>query len=127
MERDGLAFESALRVLQAQLVVAPARAVEAELRIQVEQDRAVGPAVERRLLVEQPDVVEVESAGESLVGQRRVEVTVAQDVRAGGERRLDELPQVLRAVGDVEAELGDRVDPRDLPPQQEASEAPPQR
>jgi len=64
--------------------------------------------------VEQPDVVELESTGESLIRQRRVQITVAENVRSGSERGLDQLPQVLRPVGDVEAKLGQRLDPGDL-------------
>ncbi len=116
MEGDGLSLEPPLGRGKAQFAVTPARPIEAELRVQIEQDRAMGSPVEWRLLVEQLNELEIESAGESLVRQGRVEKPVAQYVHAGGQARLHELPQMLHAIGDVEEELRHGLDPRDLAP-----------
>ena len=50
------------------------------------------------------------AAGDALVGHGGIEKTVAQDDLAGCQGRPDHLPDVLHAVGDIEQQLGGRVD-----------------
>ena len=77
--------------------------------------------VEGRLLVEHPDEVEIQPARKTLVGHRRVQMAIAKDVRSGSERRLHQLANVLRPVRDVEQELREGVDARDVPAEQETA------
>ena len=74
----------------------------------LEQDRPVGHEAPDRSKVEVEHPLEPEAAGDSLVGDRRVDVAVADDGCTPRERRPDELLDVLGARGRVERRLGPR-------------------
>jgi len=98
-------------VCETAAVVAAARPREPELDGAVEEERPVGaepphgPAVDRR------DDVGRKPAAPSLVGERRVVEPVAQHEDPARERRLEDLGDVLPAVGLHEEELGKWVQP----------------
>ena len=76
----------------------------------LEQDRAIGHQAPDSCEVEVEHPLEPEPAGDSLVGDRRVDVAVADDGRAARERRPDQLLDVLRARGRIQRRLGPRSD-----------------
>src|SRR5262249_41930487 len=86
-----LTLEASLRRRKPEIVVASPCAVEADLRLAVEQDRPVGAAIERRALMQRGDEVEVDAAREALIGEGGVEVAVAEDVCPGRQRRVDDI------------------------------------
>ena len=85
---------------------APADRVDVEL----EQEGPVGKQAAHRGEVEVEHAVQPELAADSLVGDRRVDVAVADDHRATLERRADHLVHVLGAGGRVHERLGPRAD-----------------
>ena len=75
----------------------------------VEEDRQVGHEPLGGP-VRQPGDVVAQPAGAALVGDRRVDVAVADDDSPGRERRADDRLDVVGAVGSVEQGLGACVD-----------------
>src|SRR3954453_21175939 len=79
-----------------------------ELRVDKEQVRAIREHSARRVQVELQDALEAEAARDPLVGERGVEVAVADDVRPAGERRRDHGLDELGAGRGKERRLGPR-------------------
>ena len=101
MERVGLAFET--------VVLSPQPT--ADLRnVQVEQEGPVGEQPTDGGEVQVEDALEPEVATHALVGDRRVEVAVADDRRAAVERRPDHLLDVLSTRGRVQQRFRPRGD-----------------
>ena len=100
------------------------RALEAEVRRQVEKERQVGRHAAARERVEALDGVERQPAAVALVGDRGVGETIGDDHRAAGERRLDQAADVLGAVREVEQQLGLCRRPRRVVLEQHAAQRP---
>src|SRR5262249_37505179 len=66
-----------------------ARAPRGLLRVERDEEGSVGEQAACRLEVEVEHVLDAEPARDALVGERRVDVAVADDVGAGLERRPD--------------------------------------
>src|SRR6185312_10218473 len=77
-------------------------------RVDQQQEGAVGQHAEHRLEVQLEDAVEPEPARDPLVGERRVEVAVADHVRAALQRRRDHLLEELRPRRREQRRLGPR-------------------
>jgi hypothetical protein len=118
-----LALETA-SVASMRTLDSPSRALEPELRVEVEKDRSMRTPVERRCLVQQPDELEVDSPRMALVGQSGVDVAVAQNVASrmrGSARRA----HAGAAPGRPRrGELRHRLDPCDLAAQEQAAKPP---
>src|SRR5262249_31167720 len=71
----------------------------------VEEERPVGRPAAGGERVDLLDQGERHAAAVSLVGARRIGEAVAEHVPAGGERRLDDLQEVLAAAGEDDQEL----------------------
>src|SRR5262245_36577687 len=80
------------------------------LDVDVEQDRAVGEQPADREQVQLQDGVRPEPAPRALVGDRGVEVPIADDHRPAVEGGADHLVDVLGPGGDIERGLGPRRD-----------------
>ena len=91
-------------------VALAAHAADGVVGADLEQDRAVGhqPLDGGEVELEHP--LEAEAAGDALVGDRRVDVAVADHGGAARERRPDQLLDVLGTRGRVERRLGPRSD-----------------
>mgnify|MGYP006998743577 CR=1 FL=1 len=81
---------------------------EADGGVKVEQEGQVGCEVVGCQGVELAELVFVQTAGGSLVGDGRVDVTVAQDDGLSGEGGPDEGGDVIGSVGKEQKELGNR-------------------
>jgi hypothetical protein len=94
----------------------------ADLRdVEREQDRSVGKQTTDRGEVEVEDALEPEVAAHALVGDRRVEIAIADDRRAAVERRPDHLLDVLGTRGRVQERFRPR---RDVPAVQDEAAHP---
>ena len=74
----------------------------------LEQDRTIGHEPPDGCEVEVEHQLEPEPAGDSLVGDRRIDVAVTDHGCTPRERRPDELFDVLRARGGIQRRLGPR-------------------
>ena len=72
---------------------------EALLHAEVEEHRQIRPAAADRQLIEASDHRQVQMTGESLVGDRRVRKTVAENDFALRQRGLDQFAHQLGAAG----------------------------
>ena len=84
--------------------------VAASSRVDDEQEGPVGKEAANRVEVQLEHALDAEAARDALVGERRVEVAVADDVRAPLERGPDHLGHELGAGGREERRLGPRRD-----------------
>jgi hypothetical protein len=87
------------------LAAAAARARQARIDAEVEQEGEVGLAP-RGPALEVGDAAGVDAAAAALVGEAGVGEAVAHDRRAARERRFDELAHQLRARGEHQQQLG---------------------
>ena len=95
--------------LALQVVAGAADAAQALVRRQVQQQRQVGHQAARRDRVRGVHLGTLDAAAVVLVGNRRVEVAVAEHERAALERRADHLRHELRARRGEHQQLGARV------------------
>src|SRR6266540_272006 len=108
-ERPGhLPVEVQLLALDA--VAPPGPPGEAGGRVEVEQDDEVRQDACGRPVVDPFDLLAAEAAADALVGEGRVEETVAEDHGATVERRPDHLLDELRAGGREQQRLRPRVE-----------------
>src|SRR6266540_3021420 len=108
-ERPGhLPVEVQLLALNA--VAPPGPPGEAGGRVEVEQDDEVRQDACGRPVVDPLDLLAAEAAADALVGEGRVEETVAEDHGATVERRPDHLLDELRAGGREQQRLRPRVE-----------------
>src|SRR5438105_7894406 len=115
---DGGAKVSSLALDAVGRVPGPPRRL---VRVEEDQERAIGEEPAGRLEVQLQHAVDSEPTRDPLVGERRVDVAVADDVGPALERGLDHAGDELRARGREERRLGPRR--QLLPVQQELAHA----
>src|ERR687884_1084048 len=93
---DGGAKVTALALDAVEVVAGPPRRL---VRVEEDEERAVGEEPLHRLEVQLQHALDAESARDSLVGERRVDVAVAEHIGAAVERGRDDLLDELRACG----------------------------
>ncbi len=89
-------------------VAAPALAAEDNGHRGIDQERDIRLSPARRVVVQPPDEIEIESSPVPLVGKARQAIAARHDSLSGLERREENLPDVLGAARHEEQKLGQR-------------------
>ena len=87
-------------------VAAPTLAAEDSGHRSIDQERDIRLSPARRVVVQPPDEIEIESPSVPLVGQARQAIAARHDSLSGLERREENLPDVLSAARHEEQKLG---------------------